>query len=79
MAETASFRQRLSFAWWWICVVAKLGFASALVIGILVAYGLKFQVASAGPFALGLYGELQENRIVSLLETEKADAKWTLL
>lgn len=48
---------KLRYIWWWCCVVAKLGFASALVIGILVAYGLRFSVTSAGPFTLGLYGE----------------------
>lgn len=48
---------KLRFAWWWCCVVAKIGFASTLVIGILVAYGLRFSVVSAGPFTLGLYGE----------------------
>lgn len=55
MAST--FTAKLRFAWWWLCVVAKLGFASTLVIGILVAYGMKFSVTSAGPFTLGLYGE----------------------
>ncbi|KAK9893455.1 glycosyltransferase family 2 protein [Cystobasidium minutum MCA 4210] len=52
----SNFVAKLRFAWWWVCVVAKLGFAGSLVIGILVAYGLRFSVTSAGPFTLGLYG-----------------------
>lgn len=53
----SAIQAKLRFAWWWACVVAKLGFASSLVIGILVAYGMRFSVATAGPFTLGLYGE----------------------
>lgn len=41
---------------WWIGVALKIGFASILVIGLLVAYGLRFSVITIGPFTLGLYG-----------------------
>lgn len=41
---------------WWFWVVVKLTFAWSLVIGLLVAYGLRFSVVTLGPFTLGLYG-----------------------
>lgn len=56
-----TFRQTCSDILWWIKACLKIGFASSLVIGLLVAYGLRFSVITVGPFTLGLYGQSSHN------------------
>lgn len=53
---TKYFKAKLALTLWWTWVCIKIGFASTLVIGLLVAYGLRFSVITIGPFTLGLYG-----------------------